>query len=76
MRAWNREEKGDRWQPVSKVCLDGVVRKFKPAGCDCTHYKHGYGGVKCAAFPSEPKHGCPCYKAPWRCKHFTPRQSA
>lgn len=71
MRKRKQNGPQEHWQPVTKVCFDGVARKFKPRGYDCAHYKAGYGGVKCAAYPNDPKRGCPCQKAPWRCKYFT-----
>lgn len=64
------------WEPIKKVCFDGKVRAFKPRGDDCVHFGYGIGGsVKCAAFPNDPKHGCPAMGCPWRCKYFQIRKS-
>lgn len=66
----------ERWVTVVKQCFDGKQRRFKPTGYDCMHYGYGIGGaVKCAAFPGEPKHGCPALYCPWRCKHFKLRKN-
>lgn len=65
-----QEESINQWKPVEKVCFDGIVRRFKPSGYDCKHIRIGYGGVKCAAYPTEPRHGCPAMGCPWRCSRF------
>lgn len=67
---WNLN-KAERWEPIVKICFDGTERKFKPRGYDCAHYGYGIGGIiKCAAYPQDPRHGCPVEARPWRCKHF------